>query len=113
MKIETTARRLTLYVNSTDQWHGRPLAAAVVQLCQEKGIAGATVTRALEGFSAGHEPHTPGLLALTQNVPVRIEVIDLAERIEALLPALEAMIGEGLLTLSDVRVTRYLPEPAP
>jgi hypothetical protein len=113
MKIEADAKRVTIYVNSTDQWHGHSLHAAIVQFCQEKGIAGATASRALEGFGAGQELHTPRMLTLAENLPVRIEIIDLAERIEPLLPALSGMIGEGLLTISDVRVIRYIPDPKP
>ena len=64
MKVETPARLVTIYINSTDQWHGRPLYTAIVQLCREKGLAGATVTRAVEGFGAGQEVHTTRLLEL-------------------------------------------------
>ena len=77
MKIEGDARLVTVYVNSTDQWHGRPLYAAIVQLCRDRGIAGATVSRCVEGYGAGHQLHTTRLLELSENLPVRIEVVDL------------------------------------
>jgi PII-like signaling protein len=112
MKIEVDAKQVTIFVNSTDQWHGRPLYAAIVQLCQQKGIAGASVTRCVEGYGAGHQLHTARLLELSENLPVRIDIVDLPERIEPLLAALEAMIGEGLVTLSDVHIIRYLPDPS-
>jgi PII-like signaling protein len=111
MKIEADARQVVVYVNSTDQWHGRPLYAAVVQLCQEKGIAGASVVRCTEGYGAGRHLHTIRLLELSENLPVRIEIIDLAERIDPLLPALCEMIGEGLVTVSPVHIMRFLPDP--
>jgi PII-like signaling protein len=111
MKVETAARLVTIYINSTDQWHGRPLYAAIVQLCQELGLAGVTVLRAVEGFGAGHQVHTTRLLELSENLPVRVEVIDLAERIEPFLHALDGMIGEGLVTVCDVQVRRYLSDP--
>ena len=111
MKIEAEARLVTIYVNSTDQWHGRPLYSAVVGLCQEKGIAGATVVRCVEGYGAGHRLHTTRLLELSENLPVRIEIVDLPERIEPLLAALGGMIGEGLVTVSTVHILRFLPDP--
>jgi uncharacterized protein len=111
MKVEANARLVTIFVNSTDQWHGRPLYSAIVQLCQEKGIAGATVSRCVEGYGAGHKLHTVRLLELSENLPVRIEIVDLPERIEPLLVALEGMIGEGLVVVSDVHILRFLPEP--
>jgi uncharacterized protein len=111
MKIEVEARLVTVYVNSTDQWHGRPLYTAVVQLCQEQGIAGATVLRAVEGYGAGRRLHTARLLELSENLPVQIEIVDVPERIGPLLTALEGMIGEGLVTVRDVHILRFLPDP--
>jgi PII-like signaling protein len=111
MKIEVDAKLVTIFVNSTDQWHGRALYSAIVQLCQQKGIAGASVTRCVEGYGAGHKLHTSRLLELSENLPVRIEVVDLPERIEPLLAELGGMIGEGLVAVSDVHILRYLPDP--
>jgi PII-like signaling protein len=111
MKIEAEARQVTIFINSTDQWHGKALYTAIVQLCQEKGLAGASVTRLVEGYGAGQELHTTRLLELSENLPVRIEIIDIPERIDALLPALDGMIAEGLVVIADVRVKRYIPDP--
>jgi PII-like signaling protein len=111
MKIEVDAKLVTIFVNSTDQWHGRPLYSAIVQLCQEKRIAGATVFRCVEGYGSSRHLHTTRLLELSENLPVRIEVVDLPERVAPLLTALEGMIGEGLVTVSDVHIIRYLPDP--
>jgi len=112
MKIEVDAKLVTIYVNSTDQWHGQPLYSAIVRLCQERGIAGATVSRCVEGYGASGHLHTTRLLELSQNLPVRIDIVDLAERIEPLLPALGGMLGEGLVMISDTHILRYLPDPA-
>lgn len=111
MKIEADAKLVTIYVNSTDQWHGQPLYSAIVQLCKDRGIAGATVNRCVEGFGGSGHLHTSRLLELSENLPVRIEVVDICERIEPLLAALEPMIGEGLVTVVDVRIRRFLPDP--
>jgi uncharacterized protein len=111
MKIEVEAKLVTIFVNSTDQWYGRPLYAAVLQLCQEKGIAGATVVRCVEGYGSSRLLHTTRLLELSENLPVRIEIVDLPERIEPLLADLENMIGEGLVTVGDVHIMKYLPDP--
>ena len=113
MKIEVDAKMVTIFINSTDQWHGRPLYSAVVGLCQEKGIAGATVSRCVEGYGAHHRLHTTRLLELSENMPVRIEVVDLPERIEPLLAALESMIGEGLVTVQNVHIMKYIADPRP
>ena len=111
MRIEEDAKLVTVYVNSTDQWHGQPLYTAIVQLCRERGIAGATVTRAVEGYGGSGRLHTSRLLELSENLPVRIEIVDLAERIDPLLAALQPMIGEGLVTVAKVHILRFLPDP--
>jgi PII-like signaling protein len=111
MKIEVDAKLVTIYVNSTDQWHGQPLYSAIVRMCQQQGLAGATVIRCVEGYGASHRLHTARLLELSENLPVRIEIVDLPERVEPMLGALKAMIGEGLVTISDVHILRFLPDP--
>ncbi len=111
MKIESDAKQVTIFINNTDQWHGRPLYSAIVQLCQQRGIAGASVTRCVEGYGAGRQVHTARLLELSENLPVRVDIVDLAERIDPLLAALDGMIAEGLVTVKEVKVRRYLPDP--
>jgi len=113
MKVEMDGKLVTIFVNSTDQWHGRPLYSAIVHLSQEKGIAGATVTRCVEGYGAHHQLHTVRLLELSENLPVRIDIVDLPERIGPLLAALEGMIGEGLVTVSDVHMICFHHDPKP
>lgn len=107
MKIEQDAKLVTIYVNSTDQWHGHPLYTAIVKLCEEQGIAGASVIRCAEGYGVHHRLHTTRLLELSQNLPVRIEIIDLREKIEPFLAALQPMMTEGLVTISDVHMIRF------
>jgi PII-like signaling protein len=113
MKVEVDAKQVTIFVNNNDQWHGKPLYSAIVQLCQQQGIAGATVSRCVEGYGAGGQVHTTRLLELSESLPVRIEIVDVAERIEPLLPALSGMIGEGLVTVANVHILRFLHDPKP
>jgi PII-like signaling protein len=111
MKIEADARQVTVFINSSDRHHGSPLYQAIVQRCQQRGIAGATVTRCDEGYGAGHRLHTTRLLELSEDLPLRIDIVDLPERIDPLLAELEGMIAEGLVTVANVRVLRFLPDP--
>jgi PII-like signaling protein len=111
MKVEVDAKLVTIYLNSTDQWHGRPLYSAIVQLCQERGMAGASATRCAEGYGASHRLHAARLLELTENLPIRIEIVDVPDQIEPFLAALSEMIGEGLVTIIDVHILRFLKDP--
>src|SRR5947209_14989823 len=113
MKVETDARLVTIFINSTDQCEGQPLYAAIVQLCQREGLAGATVSRCVEGYGAGRQLHTARLLELAENLPVRIDIIDLPERIDPFVATLGELIGEGLVVIANVRILRFLPDPKP
>ena len=64
MKIEADAKLVTIYVNSTDQWHGQSLYAAIVAAVQGPGIAGVTVMRCIEGYGGSGRIHTSRLLEL-------------------------------------------------
>ncbi len=79
MKIQTEAKLVTIFVNSTDQWHGRALYSAIIHLCQQKSVAGASASRCFEGYGASHHLHTTRLLELSENLPVRIDIVDVAE----------------------------------
>ena len=80
--------------------------------CAKTGaLPGPQSTRCVEGYGGSGHIHTARLLELSENLPVRIEIVDIPEHIEPLLTALEPMIGEGLVTVVDVRITRFLPDP--
>ncbi|MBY0522720.1 MAG: fluoride efflux transporter CrcB [Gemmataceae bacterium] len=110
MKIEKDAKLVTIYVNSDDQFQGRPLYSAIIGVCQEQGIAGATVLRCAEGYGAHHRLHTTRLMSLSESLPMRIEIIDMPDRVEKLLAALEKMMPEGLVTVQDVHMVKYVAD---
>jgi PII-like signaling protein len=110
VKIEGEGLLLRIFVGESDTWHGRPLYEAIVHRVREEGLAGATVLRGIEGFGAHSRIHTSRILRLSQDRPVVIEIVDEATRIEAVLPALDDMIAEGLITLERVRVIAYRAE---
>ena len=107
MKLEGTGLLVRIYIGESDHWHGRPLYQAIVEKVREAGMAGATVLRGLEGFGAHSRIHTSRILRLTEDLPVVIEVVDSPERVEAIVPALDEMIGEGLMTLERVHIVTY------
>lgn len=107
MRIEGEGTLLRIFVGESDRWHGKPLYEAIVELARAEGLAGATVLRGLEGFGAHSRVHTSRILRLSEDLPVVIEIVDRPERIEAILPALDEMVAEGLVTLERVRVISY------
>ena len=107
MDITGTALLARLYIGEHDQWKGRPLYQAIVELLREKGIAGATVLRGIEGFGAHAHLHTTRLLRLSEDLPILIEIVDREDRLRAVLPMLDDMVGGGLVTLERVEVVTY------
>ena len=107
MKIEGTGLLARIYVGESDTWHGRPLYEAILHLLRERGLAGATVIRGIEGFGAKQHLHTTRILSLSTDLPVLIEVVDQEDRVRGVLPELDAMVHEGLITLERVEVIAY------
>jgi len=107
MDITGPAKLLKIYVGESDKWHGKPLATALVERLRAEGIAGATVLRAVEGFGANSRIHSAHILRLSEDLPLVVEVVDKADRIESILPIVDEMVGDGLVMLVDVEVVHY------
>jgi PII-like signaling protein len=113
MRLEGEGKLLRIFVGESDRWHGKPLYEAIVRLAREQGMAGATVLRGLEGFGADSHLHTARILRLSEDLPIVIEMVDTAERIDAILPLLDPMIGEGMVTVERVHIVSYRSSKSP
>ena len=113
MSASERARRLTIYVGETDQWHHRPLFVEIVHRAHTAGLAGATAIRGFEGYGGTNHIHTVRLLSLSEDLPVAVTIIDTPDRIEAFLPVLEEVMAEGMATLEDVEVLHYSSQTPP
>jgi PII-like signaling protein len=107
MKIEGEGQLLRIFVGESDLWEGKPLYQAIVRKAREEGLAGATVLRGVEGFGAHSRLHTTRILRLSEDLPVVIEIVDKADRIQAILPSLDTMVTEGMMTLEKVHIIAY------
>ncbi len=108
MKLEGKAKMLRIHFGEDDQWHGRPLYQAIVERCRKLDIAGATVYRGIEGYGASTMIRRSHLLHFSSDAPILVQIIDTAENIQRLLPALDEMVQEGLIAMSDVEVIKYV-----
>jgi hypothetical protein len=111
MRIEGPALLARIYVGESDHHDGRPLYQAIVERLRERGIAGATVLRGIEGYGASARLHTARLLRLSEDLPILIEVVDEEARLRAVLPELDELVGDGLITLEKVEVLAYRGTP--
>lgn len=112
MKIQGPARKLSIYVGDADTWHGKALHTAILERARSEGMAGATVVRGIEGFGANSRIHTASILRLSEDLPVVIEIVDIPERIDRFLPLIDEMVTEGLVTIEDCEVVKYVHSPA-
>ncbi len=111
MKIPKDGLLLRVFLGESDQWHGRPLYEAIVLKARELHLAGATVLRGPMGFGAHSRLHTATGLRLSEDLPVVIEIVDSKEKIDELLPHIDEMVTEGLVTLEKVQVIKYRGNP--
>lgn len=107
MTIPEEGARLRVYLGESDKHEGKPLYEWLVLKARETGLAGATVLRGIEGFGAHSRLHTAKILRLSEDLPIVVEIVDAREKIEAFVPAVDAAIQEGLVTVEPVQVRFY------
>ena len=104
---------MRIHIGERDKYHGKPLYEAIVLLLRERGFAGATVLRGIMGFGASAGIHSEKVLRLSLDLPLIVECVDTEEKIQAILPELDGMIGGGLITLERAQ-RRHVPgRPGP
>lgn len=113
MKLEGDGLLVRIFIGEQDRWHGKPLYEAIVAMARESGLAGATVLRGLMGFGAKSRIHTAKILRLSEDLPIVIEIVDTEERIRPILPRLDEMVADGMVTLEKVQVIAYRAAPRP
>ncbi len=100
------AKLVSIYVGEDARVHGKPAFTAVLELLRAKGVLNATVVRSVAGIDSHGRVHSAGVVSLSVGLPVKIEWVDTAERVEALLPALKPLVNDGLITVQDVTVVK-------
>lgn len=98
---------MRIFIGEGDRYEHKPLYEALLELLRNDGLAGATVLRGVCGFGTGRVCHTQRLLDLSANLPLVVEVVDIQEKIDLVLPKIDAMMGSGLITQEKVTIIRY------
>lgn len=113
MQIPEDALLLRIFIGESDRWRHQPLYEAIVLKARELHLAGATVLRGPMGFGRSSRLHTAKILRLSIDLPLVIEIVDSQEKIDSFLPALDEMVGGGLVTLEKVKVIHYRSGSSP
>jgi CBS domain-containing protein len=100
-------KRVTIYINNTDQWHHQSLYLAILELLRREGCAGATVTQGVAGFGGSRRIKVVGLVDVVMDVPLVVTWIDRPDRVERVLPRLAEMVTVGLIIVEDTQVYQY------
>jgi uncharacterized protein len=96
-----------IFLGEDDRWHGQFLHVALLERFRKEGLAGATVFRGIAGFGAHSVVHSTHILRLSEDLPIVVEIVDTPEHIERMLPLVDEMVKEGLVTVEKVRVIKY------
>ena len=101
------AKKVTIFVNEDARHHLTALHESIMTFLMHKGVSGATATRAFAGFGAHQTLHTPQIEVLADHLPIRIEFIDTAEKVDEILPTLYEMVADGLIEVQDTTVVKH------
>lgn len=106
-RFEGERTLMRIHIGESDKWHGKLLYQAIVEMLRKEGFSGVTVLRGVAGYGGSSVYHTDKILRLSQDLPIILEIVETSERIEQVLPRLDAMVEGGLITLEKVRVILY------
>lgn len=102
-----------VFIGESDRWKHQPLSTALLERLRKEGFAGATIFQGVAGFGARSVLHTAHLLRLSEDLPIVIEIVDSEEHVARLMPILDEMVTEGLVTVEKARVIKYAPGNRP
>src|SRR5678809_518885 len=107
MRTPKDAILLRIFIGEDDRFEHHPLYEGIILKAREMHLAGATILRGPMGYGHSSRLHTAKILRLSEDLPIVIEIVDSESKIQAFLPALEEMIGSGLVTFERVQVLQY------
>jgi uncharacterized protein len=107
MELPRDALLLRIFLGEKDEYQGQPLYRVLVLKARELHLAGATVFRGPMGFGRSSHLHSSGILRLSFDLPMVIEIVDTEEKIQSYLAQIESIIGPGLVTVERVQAIFY------
>ena len=111
MNLQGQSKLLRIFAGEDDRIGHDLLYEKILFAAKEKGIAGATVTKGIMSYGASSHVHRAKLIELSEDLPIVIEIVDSAEKIDAFLPVVQSFFEQcgkgGLITMENVDVIFY------
>ncbi|TAK11291.1 MAG: DUF190 domain-containing protein [Anaerolineae bacterium] len=107
MELLNEAYLLRIFIGESDKTEGQPLYEWLVHVAKRQELAGATVLRGMMGFGSRSRIHSSKILRLSQDLPIIVEIVDTANRLNAYLALVEPHINDGMATLEKAEVRFY------
>ncbi|WP_027183314.1 DUF190 domain-containing protein [Desulfovibrio inopinatus] len=109
MEFVDTIERLTVYCGERHHVDGKPTYEYIVEEARRRGLAGATVYRGMMGFGGHSLIHTAKVLRLSEDLPITVEIVDEADKIEEFIDFLEGVVHNGAIVCESVRAKIFHP----
>lgn len=103
------AKKLTIYIDEADKFHGKPVYEVLLDIFYKKKIAGVSVFRGIAGYGTDGVFHTAKILELSTSLPVKVEVVDSEEMINTVLPDVYRVVEKGLVEVTDTTIVKSRP----
>ena len=110
MLTKGPAKKLTIYVDETDQFHGKPVYEVLLDIFHKRKIMGVSVFRGVAGYGTDGVFHSAKMLELSTSLPVKLEVVDSEEMINKVLPDIYHVVEKGLVDIVDTTVVKCCPK---
>lgn len=111
MSLQGQSKLLRIFAGEDDRIGHDLLYEKILFAAREQGIAGGTVTKGIMSFGASSHVHRARLIELSEDLPIIIEIVDSAEKIDAFLPLVNELFKKcgkgGLITMENVDVIYY------
>ncbi|MFL5800662.1 MAG: DUF190 domain-containing protein [Roseiflexaceae bacterium] len=99
-------QRVRIYLSERNIIEGQPLYLTTLERLLREGATGATAIRGVAGFGPGQRLRPAGAAGLSQSPPIVIEWVDRTERVARVLPMLDDLLPNALITIEDLQVYR-------
>jgi uncharacterized protein len=111
MKPDDKAKRLRIYISSTDKYEHTPLYEAIVYAARSYGMTGATVLKGIMGFGASSEVYSNNIWEITEKVPLVVEIIDESHKIDSFYETIKLYFeksGKGhIITVDETTIIMH------